>query len=256
MRLLRGVALFSLLGAQTITTTEPTLTVCGSAGTFSVTVQNTTGSPLTGVQLAVSMPPGILYEVGSVTAPATEVSTTPLNQPVFGLPNLAPGASVTFTFRAQARCAILDYLRDPNNEVKNTYQLTWNGGGSYTYTPSAEYNILDGKLDYLSITNQAYTAPIAPSTFTRTFTVRNDGDGRIASFQHIETAEPNLEILSASGGTIISHTAHALTLEFNSTHFASIGNGDNYFDPGEVITFQVEYRILACTNLGSTFSLT
>ncbi|MCS7153623.1 MAG: DUF11 domain-containing protein, partial [Bacteroidia bacterium] len=112
---------FSLLWAQTITTSEPTLQVCGSAQTFQVTVANTTPNPLSGVQLAVQMPPGVLYQSGSVTPPATLVSASPQNQPVFALPNLSPGQSVTFTYQAYAGCDVLPFLADQNNEVKNTY---------------------------------------------------------------------------------------------------------------------------------------
>lgn len=249
-------SLLSLLWAQTIVTSEPTLVVCGSAGTFQVTVSNTTPNPLTGVQLQVVMPPGVAYQAGTVSAPATEVSATPPTSPTFGLPNLHPGQSITFTYQAQAGCDVIPFLADQNNEVKNTYQLTWSGGGSYTYTPSYEYTIQQPLLQYFSITNQTYTTATAPATFTRTFTVKNAGDGRLSLFRHSETAGTGLQILSSTGGTVISHTPHALTLEFNGTHFATVGNNDAYLDPNEVITFTVTYGIQACTDLGSNFALT
>ncbi len=256
MRWLVRALWLSLLSAQTITTNEPTLVVCGSPGLLSVTVSNTTPNPMTGVQLAVAMPPGVLYQVGTVSAPATEVSVSPLNQPVFGLPNLNPAQSVTFTFAVQAGCGVIPFLADPNNEVKNTYTLTWSGGGSYTYTPAYEYTIQQPLLQYSSITNQTYTAPSAPATFTRTFTVTNAGDGRLGLFRHSETSGSGLIITGSSGGTVVSSGPHALTLELSGAQFASVGNGDAYLDPGESVTFTVTYQITSCTDLGSAFSLT
>lgn len=246
----------SLLWAQVITTQEPTLVVCGSPSTLQVTVSNTTANALAGVQLSVSMPPGVLYQAGTVSSPATEVSATPPNQPVFALPDLPPAASVTFTFQVQAGCDVIPFLADQNNEVKNTYTLTWNGGGSYTYTPAYEYAIQQPFLQYASITNQTYIAPTAPATFTRTSTVTNVGDGPLALFRHTESSGSNLVIQSATGGNVVSLSAHALTIEFNGTHFASVGDGDAYLDPGESVTFQVTYEIQACTGLGSAFQLT
>jgi len=211
---------------------------------------------MTGVQLAVAMPPGVLYQVGTVSAPATEVSVSPPNQPVFGLPDLAPTQSVTFTFAVQAGCDVLAFLADPDNEVKNTYTLTWSGGGSYTYTPGYEYTIQQPLLQYASIVNQTYTAPSAPATFTRTFTVTNAGDGRLALFRHTETSGSGLLITGSTGGTVISGGPHALTLEFTGAHFTAVGNNDAYLDPGESISFTVSYEITSCSDLGSSFALT
>lgn len=144
----------SLLRAQNISTNEPTLQVCGLPQPFQITITNTTSSSLTGVQLSVQMLPGVLYQSGSVTPPASLVSASPQNQPVFALPSLSPGQSITFTYQAYASCDVLPFLADQNNEVKNTYTLTWNGGGSYTYTPNYEYIINHGSLQYASITNR------------------------------------------------------------------------------------------------------
>lgn len=240
VRVLLGL---SLLWAQTIVTSEPSLQVCGSAGTFQITVSNTTPNPLTGVQLAVQMPPGVLYLPGSVTAPANLVSATPPNQPVFALPDIPPAQSITFTYQGYAGCDVLPFLADQNNQIKNTYTLTWNGGGSYIYTPSYQYSITSGSLQYTTITNQTHTVPTAPATFSRTFTVTNAGNAPVPGFQHIETSGANLIITGASGGTIVSHTAHALTLQFGA------------LSPGQSVTFTVNYSVEACTQLGSTFSL-
>ncbi|MCX8111702.1 MAG: T9SS type A sorting domain-containing protein [Bacteroidia bacterium] len=243
MSFLQVLCGLSLLWAQTILTSEPTLEVCGSPQTFQVSVSNNTSATLSGVQLAVQMPPGVLYQAGSVTAPANFVSALPPNQPVFALPDLAPGQSVSFTYQAYAACDVIPFLADQNNEIKNTYTLTWSGGGSYTYTPSYQYNILYGSLQYTSITNQTHTVPVAPTTFTRVFTVTNAGNAPIPPFHHIETSGANLVITGATGATILSHTPHALTLQLGA------------LNPGQSVSFTVSYSVEACNDLGSNFTL-
>ena len=138
--------LFSLLWAQgSVTATEPSLQVCGPNGTVNVTVFNTGGSHLTGVQLAVQMPLGVEYVPGTVS-PGTEVSTTPANQPVFGVPDVPPSSNMVITFQVRATCDVIPFLADENNQVKNTYTLTWSGGGSASYTSANEYSITQPSL--------------------------------------------------------------------------------------------------------------
>jgi len=131
--------LSSLLWAQgSVTATEPSLQVCGPNGTVSVTVFNTGSSPLTDVQLAVQMPPGVQYVPGTVSpGTVTEISTTPANQPVFGVPDLPSNSNMPITFQVRATCDVIPFLADETNEVKNTYTLTWSGGGSASYTSKA-----------------------------------------------------------------------------------------------------------------------
>ncbi len=248
------VFLLSLLWAQgSVTATESSLQVCGPNAPVTVTVFNTGSSPLTGVQLAVQMPPGVEYVLGTVSpATVTEVSTTPANQPVFGVPDLSPGSNMVITFQVRATCDVLPFLADNNNEVKNTYTLTWSGGGSATYTSATEYVITQPALQYQSITNQNFSATSLPQTFTRTFTVKNAGTAPLSVFRHTETAGASVTIVSASGGTVITHTAHNLVLEFSGSAFGA----NNLFDPGETVTFTVTYQVTSCNAATSNFALT
>ncbi len=255
MRIAPYLLLFSLLGAQgSVTATEPTLTVCGPSGTVTVTVYNTSGtSTLTGVELQVQMPPGVVYIPGTVSPPGIiELSTVPANQPRFGLPDRPPSSTLTLTFQVQATCDVLPFLADENNEVKNTYTLTWSGGGSASYTSTNEYAVKQPALQYTSITNQTFVATTLPQTFTRTFTVTNVGSAPLTTFRHQETAQSGVTIVSAVGGTIITHTASNLVLEFSGAHFGANG----LLDPGESVSFTVTYTVNSCSNVQSNFSLT
>ena len=247
--------LFSLLWAQgNVTATEPSLQVCGPNGIVNVTVFNTGSSPLTGVQLAVQMPPGVEYVPGTVTpATVTEVITTPANQPVFGVPNLDPNSNMVITFQVRATCDVIPFLSDETNEVRNTYTLTWSGGGSASYTSAAEYPITQPSLQYLSIANQTFSASTLPQTFTRTFKVTNAGTAPLSSFRHSETSGSSVTIVSFSGGTVITHTAHNLVLEFSGNDF---GSNNNLLNPGDTVTFTVTYQVTSCNAATSNFSLT
>ncbi len=249
-----ALSIFSLLWAQgSVTASEPSLQVCGPNGTVTVTVFNSGSSSLTGVQLSVQMPPGVEYVSGTVLPnTVTEVSTSPANQPVLGVPDLPPNSNMTITFEVRATCAVIPFLADQNNEVKNTYTLTWSGGGSASYTSATEYSITQPSLQYQSITNQTFSATTLPQTFTRTFTVKNAGTAPLSVFRHSETSGASVTIQSSSGGTVITQTAHNLVLEFSGSDFGA----NNLFDPGESITFTVTYQVNACNTANSNFSLT
>jgi len=248
------LTIFSLLWAQgSVTATEPALQVCGSNGTVTVTVFNTGGTPLTGVQLSIQMPPGVEYVAGTVSPnTVTEVSITPANQPTFGVPDLPPNSNLIITLQVRATCDVIAFLADENNEVKNTYTLTWSGGGSASYTSATEYSITQPALQYSSITNQVFAATTLPQTFTRTFTVTNAGTAPLSVFRHSETAGASVTIQSSSGGTVITHTSNNLVLEFSGADFGA----NNLFDPGETITFSVTYQVTSCNAATSNFSLT
>ncbi|MCX7652750.1 MAG: hypothetical protein N2200_07790, partial [Bacteroidia bacterium] len=56
-----------LLFSQTISSVQPTLIVCGEAGSFSVTITNNTALALSSPELHIQLPPGISYQPGSVS---------------------------------------------------------------------------------------------------------------------------------------------------------------------------------------------
>lgn len=245
------VGLSSLFG-QVITSSESIPTICGEAASFSITVVNNSTQSLSSPQLAVSLPEGIAYVPGSVS-PGTvqEISTSP---PIFGLPTLNPQSSLTLTFSVTVGCDIIPLLDNQNSQVSNIYALTWDGGGPVTYT-TPNYTVLRPALIYQSITNQSFVTSTAPTTFTRIFTIKNSGTGRLSIFYHKETAGNGIQITGSSGGTVVNLSPQLLELKFEASDFAAIGNGDPYFDPNESLTFSVTYEITSCYNLNSTFEL-
>ncbi|GIV22860.1 MAG: hypothetical protein KatS3mg025_0519 [Bacteroidia bacterium] len=237
-----------VFGQVQMTSTEPTLTVCGAAGTVQVVIQNTGGATLTGVSLQAVFPTGISYVGGSVSS--VPAGATEIGPGQFALPDILAGQTLQVTFSIQAGCDILPLLGDPNAHIRNTYTLSWAGGGSFTLT-SADYTILEPALQYASITNQVYNAPGVGVTFSRVFTVANVGSGALAAFTHRETWGNCVQVVSVTGGQVVSQTVSELILSFGAPDFGPNG----LFDPGETVTFTVTYRVVCCTNLSSTFQL-
>jgi hypothetical protein len=82
--------------------------------------------------------------------------------------------------------------------------------------------------------------------------VTNAGTAPLSVFRHTETTGSSVTIISSSSGTVITHTANNLVLEFSGSVFGS----NNLFDPGETVTFTVTYQVTSCNAPTSNFSLT
>lgn len=247
MSLLLTLPLEGLAQLPTLSSTEPTLTVCGPSGTVQLTIANPGGAPLGSPQLQISLPTGIQYVSGSfVSNPAGAIQVGPLT---FDLPSIPAGQTLVCTFSIEATCQVLPLLSDPTAQIVNSYQLTWQGGTT-TYT-SAPYAILEPALQYTAITNQVYAAAGVGVTFTRTFTITNSGNGALQRFTHRESWQNCLEIVHIAGGTVLAQNPTSLLLEFTSVHFP----GGDQLDPGESVSFSITYRVRCCTNLSSAFAL-
>ncbi len=252
------ISLFTVLGlvkvsGQTIDYTLPaTVDVCGTPQTFEVTIHNNTTNVLLNVQFTAQLPTGLQYVPGSVSAPVSELNITKLDTPVFAVPNLAPTDSVTFTFQAEGHCALKTFIEDPNNDVLNVYILNYDGG-SVTQT-TFTYNVNTPALIYNSITNQTYTGNVG-DVFVRTFYIKNSGSSGLDGFTFTDNCGTGLQLLGANNGNVVTQTSDFIELSFDASHFATIGNNDNIFDPGEIIIIEDTVKILSCNDLQSEFHL-
>ncbi|MCX7607482.1 MAG: DUF11 domain-containing protein, partial [Bacteroidia bacterium] len=235
-----------------LSSVEPTLTVCGPAGTVQVSLSHPGPGVLTGLTLQVTLPTGIQYVSGSVSS--VPGGATEIGAGQFSLPNVPAGQTLVVTFHIRAGCGVLPLLADPNARIRNTYLVSWAGGGSLSVT-SPDYAVLEPSLQYTSITNQVYNASGVGVTFTRTFTVTNAGNGALAEFSHRETWGSCLQITATSGAQVVSQSGSELVLGVGAAQFTAVGDGDALLDPGESVSFSVTYRVNCCTNLTSTFQL-
>lgn len=247
MYLWLAAPLKGLAQPHALSSTEPTLTVCGPPGTVRLTIAHPGGTPLVSPQLQISLPTGVQYGSGSfVSNPAGALQAGPLT---FDLPSIPAGQTVVCTFSIEATCQVLPLLSDPNAQIVNNYQLTWQGGTA-TYT-SAPYAILEPALQYTAITNQIYAAAGVGVTFTRTFTITNSGNGALQRFTHRESWQNCLQVVNISGGLVLAQNPTSLLLEFTRVHFP----GGDQLDPGESVSFSITYQVRCCTNRSSAFAL-
>jgi uncharacterized repeat protein (TIGR01451 family) len=102
-------AFFSPLAAQNLLvayTLPDTLYVCNT-DTFTVQIQNTGATSVTGAVLVLTLPTGLNYVPGSITGGATEQSGF---APAFLLPGLSAGAVASFSVRLSADCSAAEVL--------------------------------------------------------------------------------------------------------------------------------------------------
>jgi gliding motility-associated-like protein len=235
------------LRAQSITYQNPSEFFACDEASFSFTVQNTTGAALTGVTVTVNFtttlgtPCGIEYVQGSVSGGVVEGSLSNLSAPQFLLPNLAPGASQTFTISASANCQTAACI--DNAEVfVNNISLNWAGGStSVTTNP---YVIDRALLIFTNVTSTVMQGTRG-DVLHRKFTIRNTRPGALSSFVFTDVYQPGISITSAQG-TPLPGGPGTFSIQLGSTDFFAIGDGDALFEFNETIVITEDIEITTC----------
>ncbi len=227
------------------------LTVCGSADTFSVNLLNITAGGINNITFTAQLPGGINYVPSSVTGSGVaESNISNLNAPVFSVPNMVVGSSYSFKFRANALCGVITYLNG-GGAITNTY--TANYTGNFDRLVTNPYTIKIPNLVITSVTNQTYNGNLN-DVFVRTFTITNTGQGSVSGFTFRQINKNGLQLLYYNGGTTAA-SGDTITHTFGAAQFAGIGNFNGLFDYQESITFRDTIKVIACTNINSTFSV-
>ena len=236
-----------------ITSTVPTSTapmdVCGLPAEFTITFEAVGGATETGNTVTLSLPTDIEYVPGSAsgTAFASEGNISNLQNAVINLVDIPDGETRTLSFQARAYCGRINSAIQIHTYDYNSATISLN---SFQYE---RYNIRYAAFTIISVTNQNYFGP-AGSTYTRTVTVRNGGFGKIDHVTVEETNDNGLQIISVSGATS-SVSLPATATVFTITNFTGIGNGDNFLDGNEQVSFtetvQVPGTNLFCGGGGS-----
>ncbi|TAE47574.1 MAG: hypothetical protein EAZ89_17565, partial [Bacteroidetes bacterium] len=229
------------------------LTVCDVSQTFSVKYINTGSNPLTGQNLSVSLPTGIVYEPGSLSYlgpyAVNAVNTINSSDLKFSAANLPAGDSVQFSIRISASMDAIAFLL-AGNIFRNKVVLTYSGGSETHISQSIQ--IRYAALNILSITPSYITLKTGDST-SRSIKIVNAGNGRVSSFYLTDVRNPGLTIYSMSKGTL---SATQDTVFFSGADFTSIGNGDTWFDTNEQLTLIQYVKASGCANATITSRLT
>lgn len=233
--------------AQNITYQSPTEFFACDEASFLFTVQNTSGAALTGVSVTVNFtttlgtPCGIQYVQGTVIGGATEGNLSNLSAPQFLLPNLAVGASQSFTISASANCQTAACI--DNAEVFiNNIALNWAGGS--TNVTTNPYGIDRALLIITNLTNTVMTGNRG-DLLHRKITIRNTRPGALSSFTFSDVYQPGINITSTQG-TPLPGGPGAFSILLDGSDFIAIGDGDALFEFNETIIITEDIEILTC----------
>lgn len=233
--------------AQNITYQNPPEFFACDDASFSFTVQNTTGATLTGVSVTVNFTTtlgtacGIQYVQGTVSSGATEGNLSNLSAPQFLLPNLAAGASQSFTIHASANCQTAACI--DNAEVfVNNITLNWAGGS--TNVTTNPFGIDRALLIITNVTNTVMTGTRG-DLLHRKITIRNTRPGALSNFTFRDIYQPGINITSTQG-TPQPGGPGSFSILLDGSDFIAIGDGDNLFEFNETIVITEDIEIATC----------
>lgn len=186
------VALTATAFAQplAVTTDIPTdLSACSEV-VFSVEVANPGSQPLAAGTLQYCLTPGLTFV--SATGIAVANSSDP-RCPVLTLPALAPQGKLTFELRVRVGC----FATDAGN-LRDTVRITL-GGTPQPPVLSSAYNVRTPLITLTPGTNWSFSGPNG-ATFTRTFTLHNEGVGNAYRIFVIDPyGQAGLELVQTTG---------------------------------------------------------
>lgn len=228
------------------------LTACLNDATYTVTINNLSPYNLSNIQVGLHLPEGINYVSSSVTGGAENI-VTGVDTLRFTMANIPSLSQVTFSVVINAGCM------QSYTAKKNTFKMSYTGdngiGGIINATETHEsnlYTISVPDLSLVSMTNQSYSGNVG-DVFTRCITITNGGNGSLAQFELEHNHGSGLVIQTSSPGTstpFLNGTIHLLS----ASDFATIGNGNGTFDPGESITICETIEIISCSNAQSVYN--
>ena len=241
LTLFHFLLIYQLLPAQQvgISTVDPEfITPCGPPVTFSLTIQNNQAGALTAGLLTYSFPDGIEYVPGSAGGGGVaEASIVDLQAPVFSIPAIAGGQSISFSLQARADCDAAD-----NNGNQN--QINYESGALTVDGQSTLYNINLPAITFVNTSNLDYQG-LAGETYVRGILLVNSGFGPITELTIVDQHGPSLGVLGVSPGTVLAN-GPVTEIQLTGADFAAVGDGDALLEQGEVIFLEETVQISGC----------
>ena len=229
------------------------LLVCGASSVFEVKIHNDQPTIINNISVSIQLPQGILYDTASLLdlaqSGAAESNISDLQNPVLSFNDLNSGDSIVFSIQTNAITNAVAH-QQAGNIFRNDVVLT-HSTGSETHQ-SAAYNILFPALNILSVAPSSQTA-ISGDTVTRAITIVNAGYGRAESIYVSDVRNGTEVILTSSNPGQLNNTNDTISL--SGSDFASIGNGDAYFDLGETIVLTQKLVLSGCNATTVTSSI-
>ena len=215
------------------------LFVCGT-DTFFVQVKNTGNVPVSDATLAVTLPTGMIYQLGSVTG-ITEQNVTNPASPVFSVPLLPVGVTVSAVLLLSADCAAATALDAGQLFVANLEVYSSQGGAQVTTLP---FSIETGLLLIDSV-DQVLLNGERCDTLFRKIWVRNTRLGKIGGLHFEDEHQPGFDA-AVPGANSQTSTATLLKGDFGGSWFTGFGDGDTWLELGETAFFTERIIITDC----------
>lgn len=225
-------------------------TICGTPKVFTISIYNPSPFLLSSDTLKLSMPTGVIYQLGSVTT-ATELYTSIPHQPVFLLPDIPTLSTLTVTFSATAGCGVIPYTSG-GGAIENIIRVNYTANNIKNYdTYTSPYTIRQPNLSITTVTNQSYSGSLG-NIFNRCITIVNTGQGQLNEVIFTDIHGNGIQISAVNTGTWIS-AGSTETVTLNASHFNTIGNNNGLFEQGESITICETLQIINCSAVSSDF---
>ena len=226
-------------------TAQPSsLVICGTDGTFSFLIANTTGGIMSGAILTIDLPAGVRYSPGSITG-ATESNILNLNQPVFALPDIQNNTAHAVSYNAGLICGYI-------NADNFVYIVTYNSS-NYTGTDTPLLNYYFPEPVITGITNASVSIPVN-QTVTRDITVEQQGlNATLDTLYLLDEHTADIQVISVSNGTLHPYVGPGpLIVDTIIITGSDFPGGNGLFDPGESIVISETVKLAGCTNGQST----
>lgn len=225
---------------QSISISVPTeINVCEEFEII-ITVNNQGGPSIDIPIFTLELPCNMTYQDNSLTN-GTLKDATDSSKPIFEFNPISANSTVSIRMNIQTNCGAYECLNKLENPQLNA-ELARND--TVVKSSSTTMNI---NAPNLVISNIDKTFEEIPSygTFQRIFTINNTRTGRVSEFILHHNFAPHF-IISTNKGRVINSTNTKHSIVFGAEDFITIGNGDAYFDPGEVLVVRENIRLLSC----------
>ena len=161
------------------------LSVCGDAQTHTIRIQNISGEDLKDVNVKLNLPTGLFYTTGSLTGPATEVSSTPA---VFNAGDFAIGEVKILVYDLDVNCNGLA-LALSSSSTNYSLDLCYIGGDAeQTNLGSPNFEVVNPVLSFPKVIGNNSTSNLFDAAFGLSDTLKvdvvNGGEGSLREFTY------------------------------------------------------------------------
>lgn len=253
---LLGIQFLSLQGQNLVmTTTLPTLVQCGPAETFTVTLTNSSSNVFDSVYIDLSLFNGVQFDQNTFTSSGVPVQSVVVNSTDlhFLSPTVGPGEFIQFQFLAHSLCD------STSNGISSFSVNADHNQRNYTLA-SPSFNLLIPALAIQSVQPAAHNGTV-DSSFTRTVTVINGGNGPLhnfllqmnTNFANLEYS--NFEVQSSIGNLPLSPTfgSNSITFSLDSLEMTHVGNFDSVLSQNETMSISYDVKVKTCLGQASYF---